>query len=441
MDLNKLTEISVWDVRNVYNKVRNVVLNLSEVEIKVNEATGPEPWGASGTLMREIADATHDRKNFEDIMAAIYLKINDTDPGSWRQVYKALQLVEYLVKNGSERVVDDVRSHVTIIKTLKNFHHIDANGKDQGINVRHRSKEIVDLVQNKERLREERKKAKDNRHKFEGGGGFGSYGGFSGDGYTPSVTRNDYGSDSTSNNRSYSSSRKSTPASAPVSAPSTSRNLSRQRLAEPSKPAEPVVADLFSFDDEIETPSSTDVGGSALLPVPTTSIPAPSTSQISPSIPAPTSAAKAAVSASSAVDDDWGDFQGGDNSASASVKPAGNTAGKTIDLLGDINIGLPTQPLTPTSATSPMASLAPAPAALAASTLTARTAGSISSTASTSPGKKAAFSDIWDVNSGLFSLDSLSITQKPKDRESSAGSGKQMSMNQLANKQRGSGGL
>ncbi|KAJ2395751.1 Epsin-3, clathrin recruitment and traffic between the Golgi and endosome, partial [Coemansia sp. RSA 2559] len=179
MDLGKLTEISVWDVRNVYNRVKNVVLNLSEVEIKVNEATGPEPWGASSTLMREIADATHDRKSFEDIMAAIYLKVNDTDPGSWRQVYKALQLVEYLVKNGSERVVDDVRGHITIIKTLKNFHHIDATGKDQGINVRHRSKEIVELVQNKDRLRDERKKAKENRHKFEGGGGggFGSYGG------------------------------------------------------------------------------------------------------------------------------------------------------------------------------------------------------------------------------------------------------------------------
>ncbi|KAJ2451618.1 Epsin-3, clathrin recruitment and traffic between the Golgi and endosome, partial [Coemansia sp. RSA 2336] len=146
MDLNKLTDISAWDVRNVYNKVKNVVMNYSEMEVKVNEATSSDPWGASSTLMRELADATHNRKDFDDIMPMIYVKINDMDPSNWRQVYKALQLVEYLVKNGSGRVVDDVRGHLTIIKTLKSFHHIDGNGKDQGINVRHRSKELVDLV-------------------------------------------------------------------------------------------------------------------------------------------------------------------------------------------------------------------------------------------------------------------------------------------------------
>ncbi|KAJ2867653.1 Epsin-3, clathrin recruitment and traffic between the Golgi and endosome [Coemansia erecta] len=406
MDLGKLTEISVWDVRNVYNRVKNVVLNLSEVEIKVNEATGPEPWGASSTLMREIADATHDRKSFEDIMAAIYLKVNDTDPGSWRQVYKALQLVEYLVKNGSERVVDDVRGHITIIKTLKNFHHIDATGKDQGINVRHRSKEIVELVQNKDRLRDERKKAKENRHKFEGGGGggFSSYGGFPGDGYTPSSSaRNTYGSDSAS-------SKKSTPAPEPVSAPSSSRNSSRQRFTEPSKPAEPVVADLFSFDDdESEAPlASTNTTASVLLPAPTAA----------PAVPAPASAAPPVM------DDDWGDFQGGDDSISSINKPADNGSGKTVDLLGDINVGLNTQSMQSLPATK---SPPPLVAAKAATPTTTKPSDN-----------KAAFSDIWDVNSNLLSLDSLSLAQKGRSGgDKGGGSGKQLSMNQIANKQRG----
>ncbi|PIA15137.1 ENTH-domain-containing protein, partial [Coemansia reversa NRRL 1564] len=157
-----------WDVRNVYNKVKNVVMNYSEMEVKVNEATGPEPWGASTTLMRELADATYNRKDFDDIMPMIYMKFNDTDPSNWRQVYKALQLIEYLVKSGAERVVEDVRNHITIVKMLKNFHHIDNNGKDQGINVRYRSKEIVDLINDDERLREERKKSKANRNKYDG---------------------------------------------------------------------------------------------------------------------------------------------------------------------------------------------------------------------------------------------------------------------------------
>lgn len=52
----------------------------------------------------------------------------------WRQIYKALQLLEYLIKNGSERVVDDARSHVSTIKMLRSFHYIDDKGKDEGLN-------------------------------------------------------------------------------------------------------------------------------------------------------------------------------------------------------------------------------------------------------------------------------------------------------------------
>lgn len=40
----------------------------------------------------------------------------------------------YLVKNGSERVIDDARTHLSLIKVLRNFHYTDENGKDQGIN-------------------------------------------------------------------------------------------------------------------------------------------------------------------------------------------------------------------------------------------------------------------------------------------------------------------
>lgn len=47
---------------------------------------------------------------------------------------QALQLLEYIIKHGSERVVDDARSHLGTIKMLRNFHYIDEKGKDQGIN-------------------------------------------------------------------------------------------------------------------------------------------------------------------------------------------------------------------------------------------------------------------------------------------------------------------
>ena len=90
-------------------------------------------------------------QNFNEIMPAIYSRFMEKEARQWRQIYKvstcttrlyfgrerhrqALQLLEYLVKNGSERVVDDARSHIGTIKMLRNFYYVDEKGKDQGIN-------------------------------------------------------------------------------------------------------------------------------------------------------------------------------------------------------------------------------------------------------------------------------------------------------------------
>lgn len=118
----------------------------------------------------------------------IYKRFTEKSAEEWRQIYKALQLLEYLIKNGSERVIDDARSHLSLLKMLRQFNFIDLNGKDQGINVRNRAKELADLLGDVERIRGERKKARATRNKYggvEGGAGLGSgpsssgrYGGF-----------------------------------------------------------------------------------------------------------------------------------------------------------------------------------------------------------------------------------------------------------------------
>ncbi|KAL0064304.1 Epsin-3, clathrin recruitment and traffic between the Golgi and endosome [Marasmius tenuissimus] len=120
-------------------------------------------------------------------MPSIYGRFMEKEARQWRQIYKSLQLLEYLIKHGSERVVDDARAHISTIKMLRNFHYIDDKGKDQGINVRNRAKEIVELLSDVEKIRTERRKAKANKNKYTGQGsdgmsfGSGSYGGFGND--------------------------------------------------------------------------------------------------------------------------------------------------------------------------------------------------------------------------------------------------------------------
>jgi epsin len=251
-------------------------------------------------------------------MPMIYKRFTEKAAEEWRQIYKALQLLEFLIKNGSERVIDDARSHLTLLKMLRQFHFIDQNGKDQGLNVRNRAKELADLLSDVDKIRAERKKARATRNKYtgvEGGAGFSGssssrYGGFGGDetsggggggeygGYSGGVYGDGGGfggqssefQDSGSRGGSgggrrdrfeeydeYDEGAVATPGRKQTEVSSSSRRKTTEPAAkkpEPPKKKEPEV-DLFSFDD----------------PIPTSSAP----------VPAP---------ASSAVDDDeFDDFQ------------------------------------------------------------------------------------------------------------------------------------
>lgn len=197
---------------------------------------------------------------------------------------QSLQLLEFLIKNGSERVIDDARSHLSLLKMLKQFHFIDQNGKDQGINVRNRSKELADLLGDVDRIRAERKKARANRNKFggvEGGamsGGMSSgsrYGGFGSEdtgsyGSSSAGVYGDGGGFSGGNTSGFqdSSSRRdrfeeydeyddgSAPSSARRKMGNTATEPVRAKKAEPPKPKEPEI-DILAFDDDVppETPA------------------------------------------------------------------------------------------------------------------------------------------------------------------------------------------
>ncbi|EKD18386.1 epsin-3 [Drepanopeziza brunnea f. sp. 'multigermtubi' MB_m1] len=351
MDLASLKEaaanLTLYDLKAGVRKVQNAVMNYTEMEAKVREATNNEPWGASSTMLQEIANGTYNYQLLNEIMPMIYKRFTEKAAEEWRQIYKALQLLEFLIKNGSERVIDDARSHLTLLKMLRQFHYIDQNGKDQGLNVRNRAKELAELLSDVERIRAERKKSRATRNKYtgvEGGAGLGGgmsssssrYGGFGSEesgggssreygGYSGGVYGDGGGFGGQSSDFQDTGSRRASTAGgrdrfeeydeydegaaapprrqAEASSSSASRRKTAERPAtkkqEPPKKKEPEV-DLFSFDDPIPTTSA------PLAAAPATSKPgddfdddfddfqsaAPSTQAAAPSFPiaAPTAA-------------------------------------------------------------------------------------------------------------------------------------------------------
>ncbi|XP_034037075.1 clathrin interactor 1a isoform X2 [Thalassophryne amazonica] len=171
-------------------------MNYSEVESKVREATNDDPWGPSGQLMSEIARATFMYEQFPEVMNMLWARMLRDNKKNWRRVYKSLLLLSHLIRNGSERVVTSAREHLYDLRSLESYHFVDENGKDQGTNVRQKVKDLVEFVQDDERLREERKKAKKNRDKYIGVSSDSSlYRGYSGDRYDSSDSRGKWDDD------------------------------------------------------------------------------------------------------------------------------------------------------------------------------------------------------------------------------------------------------
>jgi len=169
-----MNNLSMATIKNSIDEVRAQVYPRNETERKVYEALSSKNWGASTTLMNSIAGDTGDYEKFGIIMSLIWSNI-ENDGKSWKQVFKALTLIEFLVKNGSELVIEACRDKVYKVRSLENFNFYEGT-VDRGSGVREKSKQIVELLGSNEMIKEERTKANNLRNKFVGLGNDGSRG-------------------------------------------------------------------------------------------------------------------------------------------------------------------------------------------------------------------------------------------------------------------------
>lgn len=71
--------------------------------------------------------------DFYEIMDMLDKRMNDKGK-NWRHVLKSLKVLDYCLHEGSELVVTWARKNIFIIKTLREFQHIDEDGRDVGAN-------------------------------------------------------------------------------------------------------------------------------------------------------------------------------------------------------------------------------------------------------------------------------------------------------------------
>ncbi|RHY87483.1 hypothetical protein DYB35_010470, partial [Aphanomyces astaci] len=155
----------------------------TDTEKKLEEALSNKNWGA--TILPHIVGGgtiIPASESYNLVMKKVW-EAMDAEGRQWRTVFKALALLDHLIKNGTERVVENARDHMFKLRTLSDFNYYDGSA-DKGAGVREKVKQILDMLNDNDRIRDERDKAKRLRDKYIGVGSTGNTGGFSsGGGY------------------------------------------------------------------------------------------------------------------------------------------------------------------------------------------------------------------------------------------------------------------
>jgi hypothetical protein len=121
--------VSTYEVRKLADKVyvapkparlhvnhlmtcrQGVIMNYTEAEQLVREATNEEPWGPTGPLMQQVSQGTFQHDQYPEIMGMLWKRMLVDNRNCWRRVYKSLILLEHLLKHGAERVVGCAHRH------------------------------------------------------------------------------------------------------------------------------------------------------------------------------------------------------------------------------------------------------------------------------------------------------------------------------------------
>ncbi|XP_066312513.1 clathrin interactor EPSIN 1-like isoform X3 [Miscanthus floridulus] len=164
MDFMKVLDQTV---REIKREVNLKVLKVPEIEQKVLDATSDEPWGPHGSDLADIARATKRYDECAMIMNVLWQRLGNTG-ANWHHVYKALAVIEYLLANGTERVVDEIIDNSSQIAKLTSFEYVEPNGKDVGLNVRKKAENVLATVDDREKLQQIREKAAATRDKYFG---------------------------------------------------------------------------------------------------------------------------------------------------------------------------------------------------------------------------------------------------------------------------------
>lgn len=98
-----------------------------------------------------VAEATHKKEDGDVVMKKVWDRIAQK-PKDWKIVFKVLNLIEKILRSGSERCIDEIRANKHILEGLLDFKYTNSHQIDCGVNVREKAKDLLEKLSNNEML-------------------------------------------------------------------------------------------------------------------------------------------------------------------------------------------------------------------------------------------------------------------------------------------------
>ncbi|XP_042425514.1 epsin-3-like [Zingiber officinale] len=157
------------------DKLRTARLALTDVtpaQLLTEEATNSSSWAPDSKTMRCISLAAFEIDDYWRIVEILHKKFEKFDKKQWREPYKALILLEYLLTHGPKSIAEEFQNDKGAIQLLGDLKFIDERGFNWGLTVKYKTQRVLNLLDNGQHLDEERDRA---RKLSRGIQGFGSF--------------------------------------------------------------------------------------------------------------------------------------------------------------------------------------------------------------------------------------------------------------------------
>ncbi|KAG6668608.1 epsin-3-like [Carya illinoinensis] len=146
-------------LKQKYRTARLVFTDVSEAELLAEEATNNNPCSPDARTMTRIAEASFEVDDYWRIIDVLHRRFYYVDWKRWRQSYKSLVLLAFLLTHGPEDLAEEFQRDADIIQELGTFKHIDEKGFNWGVSMQKKSEEILKLLGGGIALKEARLKA------------------------------------------------------------------------------------------------------------------------------------------------------------------------------------------------------------------------------------------------------------------------------------------